>query len=119
MPLTTAALLVGSFTLAGLPLTASFFPRWLLFQDLAQADPRWVWLLATGGLGVAIGYLRGLKVMLTPAVSPGWADRFHVSWLTTILLAALGLLSLGLGFFPDPLLMAAERLLMAYPLPSL
>ncbi len=119
MPLATAALVVGSFTLAGLPLTASFFPRWLLFRDLGQADPRWVWLLAIGGIGVAIGYLRGLNVLQGPLVSPGRADRSQASWLATILLVALGLLSLGLGLFPDPLLTAAERLLIAYPLPSL
>jgi NADH:ubiquinone oxidoreductase subunit 2 (subunit N) len=58
MPLVTVALMAGGFTLAGLPLTASFFPRWLLFHDLAQTNPRWVWLLVAAGVGVAVGYLR-------------------------------------------------------------
>ena len=105
--------------MAGVPLTAGFPPRWLLFGDLAQVDPRWVWLLTGGGLGVAVGYVRGLSAMLvTPAVRHG-ASQAGAGWLTTIFLVALGLFSLGLGLFPDPLLEAAGRLLAAYPLPPL
>lgn len=119
MPLATVALMAGGFTLAGLPLTAGFFPRWLLFQDLAQADPRWVWLLASGGMGVAIGYLRGLNAMLASAGGANRAHPMRPARLATIFLVALGLLSLGLGLFPDPLLRVAERLLSVYPLPPL
>lgn len=119
MPLATAALMIGSFTLAGLPLTASFFPRWLLFQDLAQTDPRWVWLLAGGGVGVAVGYLRALYAMLASPTGRPRADQTPKKWPATVLLAALGLLSLGLAVFPSPLLVVVERLIAAYPLPVL
>jgi multicomponent Na+:H+ antiporter subunit D len=119
MPLTTAALIIGGFTLAGLPLTASFFPRWLLLRDLAQVDPRYVWLLVGGGVGVAIGYLRGLNAMLASPMRPDRPERSHAAWLVMIFLAALGTLSIGLGIYPDPLLQAAQRLLIAYPLPPL
>jgi multicomponent Na+:H+ antiporter subunit D len=119
MPLTTAALIIGGFTLAGLPLTASFFPRWLLLRDLAQVDPRYVWLLVGGGMGVAIGYLRGLNAMLASPMRPDRPERSHAAWLVMIFLAALGTLSIGLGIYPDPLLQAAQRLLIAYPLPPL
>jgi multicomponent Na+:H+ antiporter subunit D len=119
MPLATAALILGGFTLAGLPLTASFFPRWLLLRDLARVDPRYVWLLVGGGVGVAIGYLRGLNAMLASPMRPDRPDPSHAAWLVMIFLVALGTLSIGLGIYPDPLLQAAQRLLIAYPLPPL
>lgn len=115
-PLATISLLVGGFTLAGLPLTAAFYPRWLLFNDLAQAGPRWVWLLAGAGLGVAVGYLRALNTMLTFTRPTGQTQSAR---LATIFVVLLTLLSIGLALFPDPLLTVAERLLAAYPLPPL
>jgi NADH:ubiquinone oxidoreductase subunit 2 (subunit N) len=117
MPLATAALMAGGFTLAGLPLTASFFPRWLLFHDLAQANPRWVWLLVAAGVGVAVGYLRGLNGMLASPAEPVRGQQPRPSWLATAWLVALGLLTLGLGFFPGLLLQVAGHLLDVYPLP--
>jgi NADH-quinone oxidoreductase subunit N len=118
MPLATAALAAGGFSLAGLPLTAGFLPRWLLFGGLAQADPRWVWLLVAAGVGVALGYLRSLNAMLASPVeaadrgAPPRPDR-----LATAILVALGLLTLALGLFPQPLLQAAQHLSALYPLP--
>ena len=119
VPLATAALVVGGFTLAGLPLTASFFPHWLLLRDLAQIDPRWVWLLVGSGLGVAVGYLRGLNAMLAPPADSASANVSRRAWMAMVFLVALGLFSLGLSLFPDPLLMVVDRLLLAYPLPLL
>jgi multicomponent Na+:H+ antiporter subunit D len=118
-PLATAALMLGGFTLIGLPLTAGFFPRWLLFQDIAQVAPRWAWLLVAGGLGVAIGYLRGLNTMLAIPAQTERVDHARPDPLATIFVVMLGLLSLGLGVYPDPLLRVAQRLLTAYPLPPL
>jgi NADH:ubiquinone oxidoreductase subunit 2 (subunit N) len=119
MPLATAALILGGFTLAGLPLTAGFSPRWLLLQDLVRVDPRYVWLLVGGGVGVAIGYLRGLNAMLESPTRQSRPDQAHPAWLETIFLVALGTLSIGLAIYPNPLLQAALRLLAAYPLPPL
>jgi multicomponent Na+:H+ antiporter subunit D len=119
MPLATVALVIGGFTLAGLPVTASFFPRWLLFQDLAHVDRRWVWLLVGGGVGVAVGYLRVLNVMVVSPTTPPRTDHGLRKWPTTIILVALGLVSVGLGLFPDPLLRVVEGLITAYPLPPL
>ena len=118
-PLATAALMVGGFTLAGLPLTAGFFPRWLLLQDMAQVSPRWVWLLVAGGVGVAVGYLRGLNTMLATPAHPQRVDRARPDWLATIILVVLGLLSLGLGIYSDSLLHVVQRLLTAHPPPPL
>jgi NADH:ubiquinone oxidoreductase subunit 2 (subunit N) len=112
-PLATVSLLVGGFTLAGLPLTAGFYPRWLLFHDLAQADPRWVWLLAGAGFGVAVGYLRALNTRLA---SSRPSSQAQTARLATAFVILLTLLSIGLALFPDPLLAVAGRLLAAYPL---
>jgi NADH:ubiquinone oxidoreductase subunit 2 (subunit N) len=118
-PLATAALVIGGFSLAGLPLTAGFLPRWLLLQGLAQSQPGWAWLPVAGGLGVALGYLRGLHALLAPPGRPAPANQGRQPWLVTLCLAGLGLLSLWLGLFPDPLFRLAERLLAVYPLPVL
>jgi multicomponent Na+:H+ antiporter subunit D len=119
MPLATAALIVGGFTLAGLPLTAGFYPRWLLLRDLSQVDLRFVWLLVIAGVGVAIGYLRGLNAMLASPTGQNQTEQPGRAWLAMIFLVALGLLSIGLAIYPDPLLQAAQRLLTTYPLPPL
>jgi NADH:ubiquinone oxidoreductase subunit 2 (subunit N) len=119
MPLATGALVAGGFTLAGLPLTAGFFPHWLLFQDLAQVDPRWVWLLVGGGVGVTVGYLRGLNAMLASSDGANCTHQIRPDRLATIFLVLLGLLSLGLALFPDPLFQIVEHLLSLYPLPPL
>jgi len=119
MPLATAALIIGGFTLAGLPLTASFYPRWLLLRELSQVDLRFMWLLVIAGVGVAIGYLRGLNAMLASPTRGYQTDLPGRDWLAIIFLVALGLLSIGLGIYPDPLLQAAQHLLTSYPLPPL
>jgi multicomponent Na+:H+ antiporter subunit D len=119
-PLAAAALLVGGFTLAGLPLTVGFFPRWFLAQQVAQVTgDGWTWLIAASGLAVSAGYLRAARAMLVPAAGAAGGGRAAPSWLATGLLAALALLSLGLGLFPGPLFALAEGLLRAYPLPPL
>jgi NADH:ubiquinone oxidoreductase subunit 2 (subunit N) len=118
MPLATAALAAGGFSLAGLPLTAGFLPRWLLFGGLAQADPRWVWLLVAAGVGVALGYLRSLNAMLaSPVETTDRAASPRPDRVATAILVALGLLTLALGLFPQPLLQAAQHLAALYPLP--
>jgi multicomponent Na+:H+ antiporter subunit D len=119
MPLATVALVLGGFTLAGLPLTAGFLPRWLLLEELAQADPLWIWLLVASAIGVAVGYLRSLNVMLSPPAKPVRVRNNGLSWLVTFFLVTLTLLSLWLSLFPDPLYVVVERLLSAYPVPPL
>ncbi len=119
MPLATAALIIGGFTLAGLPLTAGFYPRWLLLQELSQIDLRLMWLLVIAGVGVALGYLRGLNAMLTSQTHRNQTDLPGQDWLAIIGLVGLALLSVGLSIYPDPLLQAVQRLLASYPLPPL
>jgi formate hydrogenlyase subunit 3/multisubunit Na+/H+ antiporter MnhD subunit len=74
---------------------------------IAAIDPRWPALLILAGLGVAIGYLRGVAALLTssslPASSPrGSPQRFasEEPLLLMVILIVLGLACLLLGVFP-------------------
>jgi formate hydrogenlyase subunit 3/multisubunit Na+/H+ antiporter MnhD subunit len=58
LPWSVAALVMGGFALAGMPLTAQFASRWSLLQLLAENDARWALLLVLGAAGVLIGALR-------------------------------------------------------------
>jgi NADH:ubiquinone oxidoreductase subunit 2 (subunit N) len=118
MRLTSMALIAGGLTLSGLPLTAGFFPRWLLVHELARANSIWVWLLTAGGVGVAVGYLRGLRAMLAPPLEPSRNSQPSESWPVMILLAGLILLTLGLGLIADPLFQLPARWLDLYSLPA-
>jgi multicomponent Na+:H+ antiporter subunit D len=118
IPSTTVALMMGGFTLAGLPLTASFLPRWILLHDLAQVNLSWGWLLIGGSVGVAVGYLRGLRAMLSAPANSAGERPSSAPRLATIFLMALTLLSLGLALRPDTLLGIAGRLLAGYSLPA-
>ncbi len=65
-PIATGGLVLGGLTLAGIPFTAGFAPHWQLLQAMAELDPRGSVLLALAGLGVTIGYLRGVRTTLQP-----------------------------------------------------
>jgi NADH:ubiquinone oxidoreductase subunit 2 (subunit N) len=69
-----------------------------------------VWLVVASGVGVAIAYLRALKILLTTPAETVRLRRPNAAWLATVLLVLLGLLTVGLGLFPDPLFRIAMRL---------
>lgn len=58
LPWSVAALVMGGFGLAGMPLTAQFTSRWALMQLVADIDPRWALLLLLGAAGVVVGTVR-------------------------------------------------------------
>ena len=112
-PAATTGLILGGLTLAGAPFTAGFVLRWQLFQLIAAADSRWLGLLALGGLGVAIGYLRGLRAMLA-LPQPGKTQKDRAGgWINLILpkpyslsviIVLLGLACILLGVYPSLLI---------------
>lgn len=112
MPVATSGLLIGGLTLAGVPFTAGFALHWQLLRLITELDGRWAILILLGGLGVAIGYLRGLRAML--ASNPdlerrsGWGRgsslHFGEPFLLLIIIGLLGLISLTLGLFPGLLI---------------
>jgi formate hydrogenlyase subunit 3/multisubunit Na+/H+ antiporter MnhD subunit len=118
-PFALIALLSGGITLAGLPVAANFPVHWLLLHDLARVDGRAVWIVALGGLGVAIFYVRSAHAMMQPTLSGHRRPRAEVGWPTTLLLLLLTAATVGVGLFPGPLLRAAAALVRLYPLPHL
>jgi formate hydrogenlyase subunit 3/multisubunit Na+/H+ antiporter MnhD subunit len=102
MPVTILGLLVGGLTLTGAPFTAGFAVRWQLLSSIGEAAPYWPALLTMAGLGVVVGYLRGLRMALA-APETAKSKPATVSEPSSLLLM-IGLLSLAcfiLGVFPS------------------
>jgi formate hydrogenlyase subunit 3/multisubunit Na+/H+ antiporter MnhD subunit len=118
MPMATVGLVLGGLTLAGSPLTPGFAPTWQLLRSVAEVDPRGVVLLALGGLGVALGYLRGLHATLQQGTrSPERRATVNLAepQFLAILTAVLSLICLLLGLYPALLIEPLRP--MAMPLP--
>jgi formate hydrogenlyase subunit 3/multisubunit Na+/H+ antiporter MnhD subunit len=114
LPWATAALVMGGFALAGLPLTAQFASRWALLQVVAGADVRWVIVLALGALGVLAGTLRaGRACFGTLRNSPVQREPLLLAVLVFVLLAA----GVMLGLFPQ--LLAGAVAVAIVPLSSI
>lgn len=64
LPWTTGAFLLGLLSLAGLPLTAGFAGQWALVQVLGSRDWLQAVVVLAGAIGLAIGVMRGLRVLL-------------------------------------------------------
>jgi len=114
------AWLSGGLTLAGMPLAAGFSLRWLFLGDLAVVGREWVWVVVLAGLGVMIGYVRGLYWMAVPTQDrpAGGITLPKAVWAGRLLLAAGALLTLAIGLFPSGLLRMAASLSLLYPLPK-
>lgn len=125
MPVATAGLIVGGLTLAGAPLTAGFPLRWQLLQSAATVDPRWPLLLALAGLGVAVGYLRGGRVLLSLSSAQNKKGRpqaevafsLQEPILLVIVIGLLGITSIVLGLLPALLVEPLQTLLMGISVP--
>lgn len=98
LPWAVAALVIGGFGLAGMPLTAQFASRWSLLQLLAENDLRWSLLMLAGAGGVLIGVIRAARATFGPLEgSP--VEREPV--LTSILVMGLIAVSIALGMAPQ------------------
>ncbi len=121
LPVATAGLVIGGLTLAGAPLTLGFPLRWHLLQAITGVDSRWPVLLALAGLGVAVGYLRGLRALLRYPSSQKErpAVALQEPLLLVIMIGLLGAACLVLGLFPWLLLEPLQSLLagVVVPLP--
>lgn len=117
-PWSTAMLICGALSAAGLPIGAGFIWRWALCRALVPSNPESVLLLLLAGVGVMIGIWRGLSILLMRPRSP--EDRSIVSlgssggWLTTMVAVVAILLCVGVGLFPQVLAPVASRLAGTY-----
>jgi len=120
LPLSTAGLVLGGLSLAGMPLTAGFPGRWALYRLLSGyhspapslshvlVKPGAALALAMllSGAGVAFGYLRGLSTIL------GLSTELKVKrepFLASLLILGMIVLCLGLGLRPQWLLSPIQR----------
>jgi len=121
-PWSTAALIFGGLSVAGLPVGAGFVWRWALCRALAPSSPGVALLILLAGAGVVIGVWRGLSYLLmrphSPAdrsiVSPGTSDGASEGWLTAAVVVVAIVACVGIGLFPQVLAPLAVRLAETY-----
>jgi NADH:ubiquinone oxidoreductase subunit 2 (subunit N) len=73
-PWTATALIVGGFSLAGIPPLAGFTARWSEIRLLATSQPLYVLVIFAATLGVSAGALRGMEFLLQPPPEPARVD---------------------------------------------
>ena len=103
-PWSTAALVFGGLSMAGLPVSAGFVWRWALCRALAPSNPGAALLLLLAGVGVMAGVWRLISVLL--ARPRELKDRSVVpvpseNWLTGLVVLVAILACVGVGLFPQ------------------
>lgn len=96
-PLAVLGLILGGFSLAGLPLTAGFTGHFLLYQALAGYRPDWAILVMAGGIGPAWAFVRCAIGTLVPV--PTSAGQREPLW-AGLVVAFFGLALFALGIYP-------------------
>jgi formate hydrogenlyase subunit 3/multisubunit Na+/H+ antiporter MnhD subunit len=117
-PWSTAALVCGSLSVAGLPVSAGFVWRWALYRALSPSGSGSAVFLFLASAGVMVGVWRGLSALLTRPRSP--ENRSVISyvtsedWLTVVVVVVVILGCIGAGLFPQILAPLAVRLAETY-----
>ncbi len=93
-PFAVAGMAIGGFSLAGLPLTAGFTTRLLLYRALAAHSTIWAMAIVACSLGPAWAFMRCVLAALSSAPTSGVRREPFVPGLLTLLLAFV-LLILG------------------------
>jgi formate hydrogenlyase subunit 3 len=121
VPVAVVGLAVGGFTLVGAPLLAGFGPRWQLIHASAELNSIGPLLWVLGGLGVAVGYLRGLYATVMPADTRpnGRPTRVTITEprLLLVMISLLIVVSVLLGLFPAVLIEPLQLLTLSVSIP--
>lgn len=106
-PFLAFAMLIAMASLAGVPLTAGFFGKFLVFwAAVAQHQTA---LIVVGVITVACGFYYYLKVVRAMYWQPaGKTDEIPVSVLSRLAIIALIGATISLGIYPQPILRALE-----------
>jgi NADH:ubiquinone oxidoreductase subunit 2 (subunit N) len=114
----TAALVFGGLSAAGLPVSAGFICRWALCRALAPSSPGAALLLLLAGVGVMVGVWRALSALV---VRPRPSEDQSVvpsvlpeGRLTAMVVVVAIMACVGVGLFPQVLAPLAVRLTEAY-----
>jgi formate hydrogenlyase subunit 3/multisubunit Na+/H+ antiporter MnhD subunit len=106
-------IIIGGFSLAGLPPFAGFAGRWAALQQVAYNDLTTSLALLISTIGVAVGTLRGLQyIFQRPQAADAQPD--HIAPLTIMLLVGALVLTLIMGLFPDLIAPAIRQMVAAY-----
>jgi NADH-quinone oxidoreductase subunit N len=106
-PFLAFAMLISMASLAGVPLTAGFFGKFLIFMA-AVAQHQTV-LIVTGAIGVACGFYYYLKIVRAMYWQPATNDaRIPISGLSRLAMLLLILGIIWLGVYPRPILNALQ-----------
>jgi NADH-quinone oxidoreductase subunit N len=107
-PFLAFAMLIAMASLAGIPLTAGFFGKFLIFVS-AVAQRRTA-LIIVGVIAVACGFYYYLKVVRAMYWEPAAkTDNIPVSGLSRVAMSALIIAIIWLGIYPQPILDALKR----------
>lgn len=99
LPITTGALILAQFSLAGIPLLASFPIRLHMWNELAQISPMITYWALIGCMGLLFGGVRTLAVLVIGDEELGWL--ITETRQERVFLAIGIILLLLLGLFPQ------------------
>jgi formate hydrogenlyase subunit 3/multisubunit Na+/H+ antiporter MnhD subunit len=112
-PWAAVGLIVGAFSLAGVPPLAGFAGRWGALQQAAGSDLGASLALVLSSIGVVAGMLRGLQYVLRP-IEDSNAQPVRESTLTILLIVGALVLCVIFGLFPDLLSPIVRQMAAAY-----
>ena len=99
LPIATAVLLIAHFSLAGVPLFASFPVRLILWSELNAINPLVASFAYWSSAGLLVGGLRTLSVLVMGPSNDVWSVGEH--WYELLFLVIGGVLLLAIGMFPQ------------------
>lgn len=102
-PFAVAAVAIGAFSFAGVPLMASFPARWNILQLLAAENPWLAVLVVAAMLSLGLVVMRGLATLTTPASPDEVIEPQESRWNMAALSVGV-LVVLLLGAFPQLIL---------------
>jgi NADH-quinone oxidoreductase subunit N len=106
-PFLAFSMLMAMISLAGVPFTAGFFGKFLIFA--AAVAQRQTALVVVGIITVACGFYYYLKVVRAMYWQPAaQVDNIPVSGLSRVAMSALIVAIIWLGIYPQPILRAVE-----------
>lgn len=117
LPISTAGLVLGGLSLAGMPLTAGFPSRWAIYRLFSAPDTSTelstslALALLLSGAGVALGYLRGLSALLGSPIEPQVKREPRIA---SFIVLAMIVLCLWLGLRPQWLLPFIQRVVESF-----
>jgi NADH-quinone oxidoreductase subunit N len=107
-PFLAFAMLIAMTSLAGVPLTAGFFGKFLIFA--AALSQHQTTLVVVGTITVAAGFYYYLKVVRAMYWQPATkTDVISVNGLSRLTMSALIVAIVWLGVYPQPILNALKR----------